>query len=341
MVSGLFLLLTALLAAVAIGVVLWPLARDGKRAIWLTLVASLVVATLGLYRLLGTPEALQPQAAQAPQTLEDGIARLQAALERDPQRADGWALLARSQLELGRNEDAAASYLRAVQLAPDEPVLLVEAAQARAQVDPQHQFDDTALQWLQHARDQAPDNERALWLLGIVQRQRGQPAQAAQTWESLLPRLEPAAASALHEQIDAARVAAGQAPLPVAAPSAMTAAGNAVTVKVTLDPDFAARVRLRGDATVFVIARIPGGPPMPVAVERHTLQELPLTVTLDDADSPMPTQKPSALGEVEVLARLSASGNAMRQADDLESAPVRVTLPARQPVEIVLGGPGD
>ncbi|WP_305805465.1 cytochrome C biogenesis protein [Stenotrophomonas sp. YIM B06876] len=338
MVSGLFQLLIALLAAAATGIVLWPLARDGKRAVWLTLVASLVVATLALYRLLGTPDALQPQATLAPQTLEDGIARLQAALERDPQRADGWALLARSQLELGRTEAAAASYRRAVQLAPAESVLLVEAAQARAQADPDHQFDDTALQWLQQAREQAPDNERAVWLIGIVQRQRGHAAQAAQTWETLLPRLEPGAAAALREQIDAARAAAGQPPLPAAPTTAV--AENAVTVRIALDPDFAARARLRGDTTVFVIARIPGGPPMPVAVERHALQDLPLTVTLDDGDSPMPTHKLSALGEVEVLARLSASGNAMRQTDDLESAPVRVTLPARQPVEIVLGAPG-
>ena len=70
-------------------------------------------------------------------------------------------------------------------------------------------------------------------------------------------------------------------------------------MEVALDPAFAARVRLRGDATVFVIARVPGGPPMPVAVERHALQDLPLAVVLDDGDSPMPTQKLSALGEVE------------------------------------------
>ncbi|WP_430543307.1 c-type cytochrome biogenesis protein CcmI/CycH, partial [Xanthomonas sacchari] len=106
-----------------------------------------------------------------------------------------------------------------------------------------------------------------------------------------------------------------------------------------LDPAFAARVRLRGDASVFVIARVPGGPPMPVAVQKHPLQALPLRVTLSDADSPMPTQKLSQLKQVQVIARLSASGNAMRQDGDLESAPVTVTLPATAPVELVIGKP--
>ena len=76
---------------------------------------------------------------------------------------------------------------------------------------------------------------------------------------------------------------------------------------------------------------------MPVAVEKHALGELPLQVTLDDADSPMPTQKLSALKEVEVLARISASGSAQRQPGDIETAPVRVALPAQEAVRLVLG----
>ena len=104
-----------------------------------------------------------------------------------------------------------------------------------------------------------------------------------------------------------------------------------------LDDAFAARVRLRGDTTVFVIARAPDGPPMPVAVEKHTVADLPLMVTLDDSDSPMPTAKLSALQNIEVIARMSESGNAVRQDGDLESKPVRVRLPADKPVKLVLG----
>jgi cytochrome c-type biogenesis protein CcmH len=64
---------------------------------------------------------------------------------------------------------------------------------------------------------------------------------------------------------------------------------------------------------------------------------LPFTASLDDADSPMPTQKLSALREVEVIARLSMSGDATPQPGDLESRPVRVRLPASEPVELVIG----
>jgi cytochrome c-type biogenesis protein CcmH len=50
----------------------------------------------------------------------------------------------------------------------------------------------------------------------------------------------------------------------------------------------------------------------------------------------MPTQKLSALDEVEVIARLSMSGNAIPQPGDLESTPVRVRLPATAPIELTI-----
>ncbi|MRH02031.1 cytochrome C biogenesis protein [Xanthomonas sontii] len=331
------------LAALVFAVVLWPLRSRGRNgAVLAVAILALGVATAALYALVGTPRALQAQNREAPRTLEDGVKQLQAALAKDPNRADGWALLGRSQMSLGHNAEAAAAFARAVRLAPEQAPLLIEAAEARAMANPQRQFDDQALAWLQHALQLAPGSERGAWFLGIAQRQRGQDAAAAATWEALLPRVDAATAAALRPQIDAARSAAGLPALPAAGATAQpdkAPATAGLTVAVSLDPAFAARVRLRGDASVFVIARVPGGPPMPVAVQKHPLQALPLRVTLSDADSPMPTQKLSQLKQVKVIARLSASGNAMRQDGDLESAPVTVTLPATAPVELVIGKP--
>lgn len=346
----------ALATAVTLGVlvwVLWPLRRQRVLA-WSVIVLVLGVGVLALYRLVGTPAALQEAAtAASSQSLEDAVAQLQAELERNPNQPEGWALLARSQTALGNPIAARDAYARAVKLAPDEPALLVDAAESRALADPQRRFDDQAVAWLRHALERDPSTSRATWFLGVSQRQSGQNAEAAKTWEGLLGSVDAATAASLRVQIDQARAEAGLPPLPAAdaagpgtgtgtatSTDAAAASPHALAVNVSLDPAFAERVRLRGDATVFVIARVPGGPPMPVAVERHALQDLPLQVVLDDADSPMPTQKLSALQEVEVLARVSASGSANRGEGDLESAPVRVTLPATGPVELVIGAAG-
>ncbi|HSR66084.1 MAG TPA: cytochrome C biogenesis protein, partial [Xanthomonadaceae bacterium] len=159
----------------------------------------------------------------------------------------------------------------------------------------------------------------------------GQAAEAARTWQPLLAEVDAKTAVPLREQIDAARAAAGLPRLP-AAPGPANA--PSLTVQVRLDARLAAR--LGPDATVFVIARMPHGPPMPVAVERHAASELPFTATLDDADSPMPTAKLSSQAQVEVIARVSQAGNAMPQAGDLESAPVRVALPASKPAALAI-----
>jgi cytochrome c-type biogenesis protein CcmH len=328
------------IAAVAIGVLvlggaLWPLWRRAPRAGG-GLLLALGVCGFALYRLVGTPQALAPQATRAPATLDVAVSRLQDELQRNPQAAEGWQLLGRALTAQGKPAEARDAFARAARLLPDDADALVEAAQSRSLADPQRRLDEPAVAMLEHALQLHPAHQRARWFLGVSQRQHGQPAQAAATWEPLLAQVEPATADSLRAQINAARSDAGQPPLQ-AEPAAAAPAGAGVTVEVALDPDFAARVRLRSDATVFVIARMPDGPPMPVAVQKHTLQELPLHITLDDADSPMPTQKLSALKEVELIARLSASGSAPRGEGDLESAPVRVTLPAKAPVKLVLG----
>lgn len=359
--TSLFFAVVAVAALALTAWVAWPL-RRGSPALYGGILVTIPVLAFALYQILGSPASIdaapapvdiaaQDGAPDTPESLTAAIEELKTALERDPNQPEGWALLARSQAALGELDQARDAYARALQLAPDEPVLLVETAQARAQADPQNRFDDDSVAMLRKAIAIQPENQRARWFLGIAHRQRGEDAEAARTWESLLPQVDPRTAASLRPQIDEARAAAGLPPLPSATPNAPTAptapvatadtvtAAHAIPVKVSLDPDFAARVRLRGDTTVFVIARIPGGPPMPVAAVKHRLQELPLQVTLDDSNSPMPTQKLSSLAEVEVFARLSTSGNAMRQDGDIDSAPVRVTLPTTTGVELVLGKP--
>ncbi|GHC05226.1 tetratricopeptide repeat protein [Thermomonas carbonis] len=331
-----FVALATLLCLATVAVLLRPLWRDA-RGVALGIGVIMLASTGLLYMLVGTPRALDGTAQQTPKTLGDAIVQLEAELQRDPRQAEGWRLLGQAYQREGQAAKSRDAYAKAVALLPDNPDLLTEAAQSRALAHPQRLFDAQAVDLLKRAIAAEATHQRARWFLGIAQRQTGDNAAAAATWEPLLAQVDAATATSLRKEIDAARADAGLPALVVALAPAAPETSDALAVKVALDPDFAARVRLRGDATVFVIARAPDGPPMPVAVEKRSVSDLPFTASLDDGDSPMPTLKLSQLKEVVLVARLSQSGIANKQDGDIESKPVRVTLPADEPVKLVIG----
>ncbi|CEE39771.1 tetratricopeptide repeat protein [Xanthomonas citri] len=333
-----FVIAGLVIALLALGLVLRPLWRDA-RGLAASVAVLLLAASAALYWLVGTPGSMtQPtNRLPTPRSLDEAIVQLRAALVSNPDQAEGWVLLGRSLSSQQKFAEARDAFARAVALRPDEADVLVAAAQARMLADDSGRPDPEAMRLLEHALAVQPDHQRARWFLGVVQRQAGEPAKASATWEPLLSVVDTKTRPGLLEQINAARQEARLEPIQApAAPTAAAASGKRIQVRVTLDAEFAKRAGLPGDTSVFVIARA-ADTPMPVAVEKHALSELPLTLTLDDGDSPMPTRTLSSLDHVQLLARLSRSGNAMRQADDVESAPVTIALPAAAPVELVIG----
>jgi cytochrome c-type biogenesis protein CcmH len=125
---------------------------------------------------------------------------------------------------------------------------------------------------------------------------------------------------------------AAAAPVPTAPPPVVT------DVAVRLSVALAAGVEATPAARVFVIARAPDGPPMPIAVRALDPTGLPERLVLTDRDAMQPNRVLSMFQRVEVLARLSLSGNPMRQPGDLESA-VHVLDPRSDgTIELIIGG---
>ena len=100
------------------------------------------------------------------------------------------------------------------------------------------------------------------------------------------------------------------------APAGHAGQSLAISGKVIMGPSLAGKGS--STDTLFVFAREMSGPPMPVAIVRATMKDLPFTFQLDDSTSPMPSRKLSGAGTVVIVARLSKSGQAMPQSGDLE-----------------------
>jgi cytochrome c-type biogenesis protein CcmH len=105
----------------------------------------------------------------------------------------------------------------------------------------------------------------------------------------------------------AAAPAAGVTNSPAAAASAAAPAQQRVIrASITISPQI--QQQLGTVVPLFVLARDPaaGGPPL--AVQRRTSAEIPLTIELSERDAMVPTHTIASVPRVQVVARLSRSG---------------------------------
>ena len=346
-----FLVIAAIMVVAALACVLVPLLRSARREgrprapFVLALILALLTppAVLGAYLMIGTPQALQPAPVENQATLVEATQQLQESLQRKPDDAQGWALLAQAYSALGKPQQALDALNHLLKLKPDDPDAMVAWVEATAETSPSHTIDDASRAKLQRALQIEPTHQRALWLLGISDFQRQQYVDAAKQWKTLLPLLDPGsrvAAAVKQELADAEARAGGGRDAALAAthpaPAPDAAASNAVALDVTvkLDPKLAAKVQPAD--TLFVFARAVDGPPMPLAVARLKVSDLPAKITLTDAMAMAPAMTLSKFSKVNVAARISKSGNAMPQAGDLESAPVEVATDSHTPVALTI-----
>ncbi|NOT21747.1 MAG: c-type cytochrome biogenesis protein CcmI [Nitrospiraceae bacterium] len=258
--------------------------------------------------------------------------RLKQKLEQNPDDGVGWALLARSYVEMGRHSDAVAIYEKAMKLLPDDPQLLVDYADALGVLHGRTLAGKPDL-LIQQALKIDPNHVKALMLAGTLAFDHREFRQAVQYWEkanaNLPSDVEGEVRQELLSGINEAKGLAGGKPVMVKSVSETASStmpdGQAASISgtVSLAPSLAAKSATMD--TLFVFARGLNGPPMPVSIVRATRQDLPFTFRLDDSTSPMPSRKLSAAGTVVIVARLSKSGQAMPQSGDLEgiSQPVK------------------
>jgi cytochrome c-type biogenesis protein CcmH len=322
-----------------------------------------------LYRIVGEPRALDPAsipppAAQAPaehagQDMDQAIAKLAEKLKQNPDDVAGWTLLGRAYLETEHFSEARDALKHAHDLAPNEPDVNVAYAEAMTLSGASHRIDGEAKALIDAALKADPQNQRGLWLLGVSAYQDRDYNGAIGTWNRLLallpadstvvqsvktqiaraeaerdgrePPVEraPAAASA---ESTASTVPAQSAP--TAAPTAASGEGPHLTVKVALDAKLTAKAA-PGD-TVFVYAKAASGPPMPLAVQRLRVEQLPATVTLTDGMGMLPNMKLSQFPQVIVGARISKSGNAIAQSGDLQTASKALDVKSTAPIELTI-----
>lgn len=326
-----------------------PAPRTGRATAY-ALGAGIPIAAIVLYALWGNPAAFSPiaqtgdpQHAVSAEQVEQMVAKLAARLEREPNNAEGWLVLARSYYALNRFDDAARAFAHAAKLLPDDPNILTDYADALAatQNSLEGKPTDLVLQALKIDRR----NWKALALAGTAAFDRKDFMQAVAYWEALkqvVPADAPMAKSVDASIAEARALGASPSPtvgagtsvgeppsMPAVAPSAPKAASIAGTTASRIEGTVTLGAAIAGRAspadTVFIFARAAEGSRMPLAIVKKQVKDLPARFILDDSMAMAPDMTLSSAASIVVGARVSKSGTAMPRSGDLEgfSVPVK------------------
>lgn len=296
--------------------------RDGSIAAMIIVAVFLPISAGALYLFLGTPEAINntqtvaatstaqtsngsnnPTTQPAPD-LDELLPKLEARLLEAPDDVNGWRLLGRTYLTMSRFDKASEALERAVALDDQHPDTIANLAESIAMQND----GDLSGRPLKLAKDALALNEnhqQSLWLFAIGTQQSGDHNGALAQFDKLsaLTADNPEALATIREMRKTSEQALG-----VAAPS--------VTIELSVKLSDDAQKSVNDTDTVFIFARAQTGPPMPLAVSRHLVKDLPITVTLDESMAMIPNMTLANFPDVVVGARVSSSGNAIAESGD-------------------------
>lgn len=277
-----------------------------------------VGAGLGIYFELGRGDTLKEMAEQrelAERLLkappEERITILRVTAEETPDNPETWYALAQAYARVDNLTESAKAYEKVLSLT-SHPTVMAEYAQMLFFVNG-NKVTEQVKDLAEGAVKLNPENATALGLLGIDAFETEKFNQAIDFWQRAVA-INPvgSGAEALRAGIAQARIRSQ-----ALSPSDNTSeAGVSLSVNVSLAENLLANVK--PEATVFVFAKALQGPPMPLAVARLQVKDLPAQVELNDGMAMTPELTLSAFKEVELVARISSSGTPIAQPGDLQ-----------------------
>jgi len=299
----------------------------------LVLLSTIPFVSFGLYQYWGNPDAIngvtQEQATPAghgkkqekhAMSIEQMLQKLEQKLAEDPNNPNGWYMLGRSYMVRKEYDKASQAFAKLHELVGDQPEVLLGMADSMT-MSRNGDMSGKPFELIKKALELEPENHTALWLGGMAYSQHGNPKKAIELWNKLLPLLSSDPNSGQEVR---ALIAQAESQLGVSGSSQATQTKAAepapaiVALRIKVDIDAALRNKVNPESFVMVYAQRVEGLKMPLAMERMQVKHLPQTVILSDAQALSPMNKISSEQQVNVIARISESGQANKQPGDIE-----------------------
>jgi cytochrome c-type biogenesis protein CcmH len=297
--------------------------QQGKWLVWV-LIFALPLASIGLYLKIGEYRVIDNPALaavaphqnltqQSDMTLVQMVEVVKERLRKNPDDARGWFVLGKTMMEMGEFGEAVTAFQRTLDLVGDKEagVLFSLADALSMQKDGLMAGEPEAM--IQQGLKISPQDPTGIWLAGLAAEQRQDYKAAFDYMNVLLPLV----ANDARSTTEVNRVIAS---LQLRAPTLVTATKALVqsaSLKVSVSLVDELKQQVSSENLVFIYAKAASGPPMPLAVKRLTVGDLPVTVVLSDADAMIPSMKLSSFENIIIGARVSMSGNPVAQPGDL------------------------
>ena len=280
--------------------------------------------------------------------MRGSILRLAKRLENQPENHDGWFLLGQSYMNLGEFEKSAGAYQHLLEKFPEDAGLSGYYAEALFLAD-DRKMTARVSKAIDAAFSLNPQNVAMLEIKAMNAFRAGDLGVAVTFFEKALATgVEGERAGLIQQAIARLRAELGNkapppavmpagpvAPLANSAPAAATKAADTPSApirSVQLLVEVADTVESNPNDSVFVYAKANAGPPMPLAVERMRVSDLPRLVTLDETMGMMQGMSLANFDAVILVARISSSGIANTSPDDFQAASGVVDITSENPV---------
>jgi cytochrome c-type biogenesis protein CcmH len=290
-----------------------------------------------------TPASLAQQQRERSTSAQTGaiqdmamlIAELHRKLKEQPDNLEGWLLLGRSAMNINQFALAEEAYLQVIEQMQAHGGALAPFYGLLAQVR-YLAAGDRVLPGVQEAIDLArqhnPDELNVLALLAMDAFSRQDYQAALDHWQRMLAVApDHPSREQIEQGISQARARLGLVETDVRQPDT----GPGIKLEIALAPELEGR--FPPSTPVFVFARAPSGPPVPIAASRHTVAELPLMVRLHDGNSMAATTRLSEYPQVRVTARVSRSGRPIAGAGDWEVTMESVPVGGSEVFSLIIG----
>lgn len=254
--------------------------------------------------------------------LESFALGIRTKLRQDANDATGWLLLGRLHGSLNRLDSAIEAYAIALALEPNHLGILASYSQALV-LTGDESYMRRGLAMLKRLLVLSPDDSNTIGMLAVTATQLGDTDLALENWQRLKSKLP--ANDPMHIEIDNRIGSLGGDTKTIAN------TGTSVKIRVSLAEGLSEKIPPNG--FLFVFAQDASGEVrMPAAVVKSRLSELPVSITLSDANAMMPTYKLSQLNQVRLVARISLDENVAEAQGELQGE-VIITLQPDEEIE--------